>query len=89
MKKINLSGREIAVVRALDLTLGTLGIEIYERTHIEVEELVGTINGLMDVGFLECEPYRESLTVECLPKVVILANPGYVHDLKSAIIRSL
>lgn len=87
MKKIKLSGREMAVVRAIDFATGTPGNEMFERTRIEMEELVGTINGLIEVGFVETMPYHNSITMEMLPKVTLEINPGYAQELKSALIR--
>jgi DNA-binding MarR family transcriptional regulator len=86
MKKIKLSGKEIAVVRAINFATGTLGSEIFDRTRIEIGELTGIINGLMDVGFLECSPYSENVTEESVMKVNIEVNPGYAHELKAALI---
>jgi len=89
MKKIKLSGKEIAVVRAIDFATGTPGSEIFDRTRIEIEELTGIINGLMDVGFVECTPHLENLTEESLLKVTVEVNPGYAHELKAALILHL
>ena len=86
MKKIKLSGKEIAVVRTIDFAMGTVGSEILDRTKIEVDELVSIINGLMDVGFLECVPHSEHLTGETLKGATIEVNPGYAHELRAAMI---
>ncbi|MEI8342645.1 MAG: hypothetical protein WCH43_14070 [Verrucomicrobiota bacterium] len=86
MKKIKLSGKEIAVVRSIDFATGTPGSEIFDRTRIEIDELTGIINGLMDVGFIECSPYSENVTEETLLQVTIEVNPGYAHELKAAMI---
>jgi len=86
MKKIKLSGKEIAVVRIINFATGTPGSEIFDRTKIEIGELTGIINGLMDVGFLECTPHYENVTEESLLNVMIEVNPGYAHELKAALI---
>ena len=86
MKKIKLSGKEIAVVRTIDFSMGTLGSEIFDRTRIDIEELTGIINGLMDVGFLECTPHCENVTEETVLTVNVEVNPGYAHELKAALI---
>lgn len=86
MKKIKLSGKEIAVVRIINFATGMPGSEILDRTKIEIGELTGIVNGLMDVGFLECTPHCDILTEESFLKANIEVNPGYAHELKAALI---
>ena len=85
MKQIKLSGKEIAVVRGLDFAVGTSGSDLFERTRIELEELTALVNGLMDIGFLECSPYCERLTEHVFMSSLIEVNPGYAHELKTAL----
>ena len=75
----------MSVLRAVDFSTGTPGIEIMERTRIELDELLGIINGLMDVGFIESNPYHEHLSEALLPKVILEVNPGYIHELKAVL----
>ena len=89
MKKIKLSGREVAVVRAVNMSIGTPGIEIFERTHIEIHELAEIITGLIEAGFLDCEPFTDIVTAESLPGATIGINPGYAHELKAALLRHI
>src|SRR5205823_1521674 len=64
MKKIKLSGREIAVLRAIDFSLSTGGYDILERTHIELHELTDILNGLMDAGYVETNPPSERVAAD-------------------------
>ena len=67
MKKIKLTGREQAVLKAIDFSTGTPGSEVLLRTHLEVLELVEILNSLIDAGFVECSPVAEHVTPESLP----------------------
>ena len=87
MKTIKLSGKESSVVRAVDFATGTSGSDLLERTRLEQEELVSVLNGLMEAGFLECTPYRESITEELLGGIRVEVNPSYAHDLKAVLYR--
>lgn len=84
MRKIKLSGREAAVIRCIDYTSNTPGSEIRERTHIELEELVDIVNGLMDAGFMETQPPSERVTVEVFDATLFEVNPSYTQELRSA-----
>jgi DNA-binding MarR family transcriptional regulator len=59
MKQIKLSGRERAVLRAIDFSTGTLGQDLLEHTRLQPEDLVDILNGLMDVGYAEVVPFSE------------------------------
>lgn len=87
MKKMKFSGREVAVLRAVDFATGTTGGEIVERTHIEPEELLDILNGLLDAGYVETIPMCERVKAEALPDILFEVNPAYVHELRSAIVR--
>ncbi len=82
MKKIKLSGREVAVLRAIDFSLGTLGGEIMERTHIERGELIDILNGLLDAGYIETNPAALRVDYGELEETVFEVNPSYALDLK-------
>ncbi len=87
MRKIKLSGREIDIVRAIDFSLGTLGGEIMERTHIDRAELIDILNSLMDIGFIETDSTAPRIDYGALEETVFQVNPSYVLDLKEAIKR--
>jgi hypothetical protein len=87
MKKIKLSGREAAVLRAIDFATGTPGGDIIERTHIELDDLVDIVNGLMDVGYVETNPALQKVAATQLPATIFDVNPAYAHDLKAALLR--
>lgn len=85
MKQIKLSGREAAVVKAIDFSTGTPGAEILERTKLVREDLVDIVNGLMDVGFVECTPMRDNIDNQCLDETVLEVNPSYALALRDAL----
>lgn len=84
MRKIKLSGREAAVVRCIDYTSHTPGLEIRERTHIDIEDLVDIVNGLLDAGFMETNPPSERVAVEKFDATLFEINPAYTHELRIA-----
>src|SRR5207302_6738295 len=87
MKKIKFSGRETAVLRTIDFSTGISGSEIIERTHLEADELLDIINGLMESGFVETNPASERVEIFGLFETIFEINPAYAHDLREAIIR--
>lgn len=88
MRKIKLSGREMSVVRSIDFTNGEHGSEILERTHIELDDLVDVVNGLMDSGFIETNPIVEQhVNAATLPATLFEINPAYIQELRAAIAR--
>jgi len=84
MRKIKLSGREAAVIRSIDTTSSTPGHEIRERTHMDIEDLVDVVNGLMDAGFVETIPSSERVAAEAFDATMFEVNPAYTHDLRVA-----
>jgi DNA-binding MarR family transcriptional regulator len=87
VKKIKLSGREMAVLRAIDFAMGNTGAEIRERTQIAVEDLLDILNGLIDVGYAETLPPRERVTEDEFATAVFEVNPSYAMELREALIR--
>jgi hypothetical protein len=87
MKKIKFSGREVAVLRAIDFSLGSTGGAIMERTRLEAEETLDIVNSLMDTGYIETNPPCAFVEVFALFDTLFEINPAYVHDLRQAIIR--
>ena len=88
MKKIKLTGRELAVLRAIDYANGNTGAEIAERTHIEPEDIIDILNGLCDVGYLETVPPVEKVTPANYAGAHFELNPSYALDLKEAMRRN-
>ena len=88
MKHIKLSGREQAVLRAIDYASGSTGDEIRETTHIEADELTDILNGLCDVGYVEVFPYAEKVTFLSYASSRFEQNPSYALELKAALRRS-
>ena len=87
MKQIKLSGREQAVLRAIDYTSGSTGEEIRETTHIDGDELADILNGLCDVGYVEVFPYADKVTFLSYGASRFEVNPSYALELKEALKR--
>jgi hypothetical protein len=88
MKQIKLSGREQAVIRAIDYTTGSTGDEIRERTHIDGNDLVDILNGLYEVGYVECFPTVEPVTFLNYAATRFEVNPAYALQLREALKRN-
>ena len=87
MKHIKLSGREQAVLRAIDYASGSTGEEIHTTTHIDPDELADILNGLCDAGYVEVFPYAEHVTPATCPAARFEVNPSYALELKEALRR--
>ena len=87
MKQIKLSGREMAVLRAIDYTVGSTGQEIQERTNIEGADVADILNGLCDVGYVEIYPDAKIVTFEIYAASRFEVNPSYWQQLKDAMRR--
>lgn len=87
MRSIKLTGREATVVRAIGFTESMLGAEIQDLTHMELEDVTDTLNGLMAAGFIESVPYCEEVQLAEMPVTAFEINPSFVHELKHAIQR--
>jgi hypothetical protein len=87
MKEIKLSGRELAVLRAIDYTTGSTGGEIQERTQIDASDLPDVMNGLFEVGYVEAFPILESVTDQNYAAARFEINPAYALQLKAAMKR--
>ena len=85
MKQIRLSGREALVVRSLGFALAMPGPELVEHSRLSAEVLVDVLNGLMEVGYVECTPYADQTTAETLPETEYEVNSAYAHELKAAL----
>lgn len=87
MKKIKLTGRELAVLRAIDFSTGTPGADLVEFTRLSPEDLVDVINSLLDVGYLECQPAQEHVSEEVIHTTIFEVNPSYALDLREAMVK--
>ena len=85
MREVRLSGREVAVVRALGFAESMLGAEILDATHMELEDAGDTLNGLIAAGLVETIPYSEQIDLAEMPATAFEVNPAYVHELRQAI----
>jgi hypothetical protein len=87
MKEIKLSGRERTVLRYIDWATGTKGSDLRETTRLEPEDLVAILNGLMEVGYLESEPYAEQTDEATFAETIFEVNPSYALELRAAMAR--
>lgn len=87
MRHIKLSGREASVVRVIGFTESILGAEIRDQTHMEVEDISDTLNGLLAAGFIDSIPYAEEVPLAEMPATAFELNPAYAHELKQALAR--
>ncbi len=93
MKEPKLSGREMAVLKAIDYTAGSFGPELVSRTQIDQQDLLDILSGLMDVGYVEA--YAGQNQTSQLTEVVAAAlddtrfeiNPSYALQIKNAMKR--
>jgi hypothetical protein len=81
-------GREQAVLRAIDYSVGSTGAEIHGATHIDTEELADILNGLCEVGYVEVFPHAERVNAATCATSRFEVNPSYALDLKAALRRS-
>lgn len=87
MKQIKLSGRELAVLRAIDYATGNTGTEIRDKTSIEGTEVADILNGLCEVGFVEINPYTDQVTLTNYADSLFEINPSYALQLKESMRR--
>ena len=93
MKELKLSGREMAVLKAIDYATGTFGSEMAHATHMEEQDLVDILSGLADAGYVEAYAGQEQRTQ--LHEVTLAAfagtrfevNPSYALQIRQAMKR--
>jgi hypothetical protein len=87
MKQIKLSGREMAVLRAIDYATGSTGTEIREKTAIEGTDVAEILNALCEIGYVEVIPLVEPVTYLNYADSRFEVNPSYALQLKEAMRR--
>jgi hypothetical protein len=87
MRRIKLSGRERAVLKAVGFAEAIPGEEIHDHTQIPVDDLTDVLNGLLTAGFVESRPFREQITSDEMPTLEFEVNPSYVHELKDSMLQ--
>ena len=88
MRRIKLSGRERAVLKAIGFTDGALGAEVQQHTQMPPDDLVDVLNALLAAGYAESKPYREQVALAEMPATNFEVNPGYVHELRESMARA-
>jgi len=89
MRSIKLTGREATIVRAIGFTEAAIGAEIQDATHMELEDVTDTLNGLMAAGLIESIPYYDEVQLAEMPATAFEVNPAYVHELRRAITKGV
>lgn len=79
MRISKLSGREAAVVRCIEGIAGTSGLEIRQRMHMEIEDLVEILNALVDGGLVETHPMFDQIDASTFDSTMFDINPAYSH----------
>lgn len=87
MKQLKLTGREQAVLRAIDYTSGSIGEEIQERTQMDGSDVADILNGMSDIGFIEVYPPTNLITFGNYATSRFEINPAYAQQLKIALRR--
>ncbi|MEO7168421.1 MAG: hypothetical protein ABI787_01565 [Spartobacteria bacterium] len=88
MRRIKLSGRERAVLKAVGFATAVSGSQIQEHTQMPEEDLTDVLNALLAAGYVENKPYSDQIVTAELAASEFEVNPGYVHELKSAMQKS-
>ncbi|MGH8095331.1 MAG: hypothetical protein ACREIF_18005 [Chthoniobacterales bacterium] len=88
MRRIKLSGRELAVLKALGFAEAVSGCQLQEHTQIPPDDITDVLNALLAAGYVESRPYREQVTPAEMPTTEFEVNPGYVHELRTSMQRS-
>lgn len=88
MRRIKLSGRERAVMKAVGFAEGASGAELLEQTQMPTDDLTDVLNALLAAGYVESKPYREQVSVADMPATAFEVNPGYVHELRESMARA-
>jgi DNA-binding HxlR family transcriptional regulator len=88
MRRIKLSGREHSVLKALGFADPVFGSQLQEHTQMQSDDMTDTLNALLAAGYVESKPYREQITVAEMSATEFEVNPGYVHELRTAMLRS-
>ena len=87
MRQIKLSGREQAVLRAIDYTSGSTGAEIEAHTQIDAGDVADLLQALCEVGYVEPTPYTEQVALLNFAELRFEVNPSYALELKLALRR--
>ncbi|MEO8440575.1 MAG: helix-turn-helix domain-containing protein [Spartobacteria bacterium] len=88
MRRIQLSGRERAVLKAVGFAEPVPGSAIAEHTQMPPDDLTDVLNALLAAGYVESKPYREQVSSVEMPAMEFEVNPGYVHELRTTMKRS-
>ena len=82
------SGREAAIIRAIDFATGTIGAEILVKTRLDAQDALDILNGLLDAGFIETNPpQQEHVQRNAFYMMTFEVNPAFIHELRKALVR--
>lgn len=85
-RELNLDGGETSVIKAIGLSGSDVsGDELMKRCpELEVAELIDTVKGLINLGYVEADP-ASFYSVDELMRVTLHVNSGYAKDLREAL----
>jgi hypothetical protein len=87
MKQIRLTGRERAVLRGVDISVGSTGEELLEYSRFAPDDLVAVLNSMLSPGYMEMVPYAEEATLENFRAARFDINPSYAAEIREAMAR--
>ena len=87
MKQIRLTGRERAVLRGLDVAVGSTGEELLEFSRLAPDDLVAILNSMLSPGYMEMVAYAEEATLENFRAARFDINPSYAMQIREAMAR--
>lgn len=85
-RDLNLDGGEVSVIKAIGLSGSEIsGEELIKRCpELELAELMDTVKGLIQQGYVEAEP-TVFYDVEEIKRVSFHVNSGYSKDLRESL----
>ena len=87
MRRIKLSGRERAVLKAVGFAEGAPGAELLEHTQMPADDLTDVLNALLAAGYSRANRIASrSASRKCRRPFEV--NPGYVHELRESMARA-
>src|ERR1044071_2713645 len=88
MRRIKLTGREQAVLKALGFASAISGSEILNYTQMQPWDATDILKAIPSAGYVESKPYHDAVTPTEMAEIEFEVNPAYVHELKAAMSRS-
>ncbi len=75
-------------MKAVGFAEGAAGTELLDHTQMPPDDLTDVLNALLAAGYVESKPYLEQVNSAEMPAILFEVNPGYVHELRTAMARA-